>query len=187
MATNRDVVTRALRRIAVLPANVAPSASDLDLGMTCLSDIMGEIRRGMGNFLHDVFAKAAVTAEEMQRVIKDNPLGFVVTLPSRNLDEQPIRDGAVIEIRDLNTTVVANWRWNADTARWVSVVATDPNADLAIDDKHVHGLTAALALRLCDDFQVQPSPMIASDARRFWRAIYRRGDSYKDAPVAVYE
>lgn len=174
-----QIVERALRRLGVLAAGEAVSAGDLAVGLEALQEIMDGWRAGLFGRLRDVLATDDITAVSFDRIIGNDAGGITVTLPTTQ-DGEAICDGAVVEVRDLFTTVSTNYRWNADTARWVVTNGLTASSALPLADRFAGAVVAVLAVRLGDEFGAQPSPMVVADAGRGSRAIARAGDSRED-------
>lgn len=173
------VIERALRRIGVLAANEDVSSSDEALGLEALQEIIDSMRSGLFGRLRDVLATDNLTAKVFDRVVGNKVSGIAVTLPTTEEDEV-IRNGSVIEVRDLFTSVSLNYRWNGDTQRWVALTGLTASSDLPIGDNFVGAIVALLAVRLSDDFGEQVSPQIMRDASAGARAIARSKDRRQD-------
>lgn len=174
-----QVVERALRRIGVVAAGEPLSASDLAAGIDALQEMVDSFRGSLFGRLRDVLATDDLTAKVFDRVIGNDSGGITVTLPTTQ-DGEAIRDGAVIEVRDLYTTVSTNYRWSADTARWQPLTALTAATPLPLGANFVGSVVAMLAVRLASDFNEQIRPEVADDARKGSRAIARAGDSRDD-------
>jgi hypothetical protein len=174
-----QIVERALRRLVVVGAGEALSAGDLSVGMEALQEIIDGMRVGLFGRLRDVLGTDDMTAEAFDRVIANKAGGIVVTLPVTP-DGEPVRDGSVVEVRDLLTTVTANWRYSADTARWERIDGLTAASAFPIGESYVGAIVARLALRLAPDFGTEAPSEVYRDAMVGARALARAGDSRKD-------
>jgi len=173
-----QIVERALRRLGVLGADDDVSATDMSVGMTALQEIVDSMRGGLFGRLRDVSATESMTAAVFDRVIGSTS-GVTVSLPTSDNDE-PIRDGAVVEVRNLSSVVSLNYRWNADTARWVLINGFSPTDALPIGANYHGAIVARLAMRLAGDFGEQVTAEIYRDAMAGARALAFANDSRDD-------
>jgi hypothetical protein len=174
------VIERALRRLGVLAAGEVVTGSDEQVGIEALQEIIDGMRSGLFGRMQDLLSDSDMTAKAFDRIISTNLTGITVTFPTQDESGDPLRDGDVVEIRDLYSDVVFNYRWNADVARWVAVTGITPADDLPIGDKFTGAAVALLATRLAGEFGVPVSLEIMRDASAGARAIARSKDRRQD-------
>ena len=177
--TCRDVVARSLRRLGIVAAGEEVAGVDEVVGIEALQEIIDGMRSGLFGRLADVLATSNLTANVFDRVIGNEVAGITVTLPT-TYEEDAIRNGSVIEVRDLFTTVYLNYRWNGDTQRWAALTALTPSTDLPVGDNFVGAIVALLATRLAGEFGVPVTMEIMRDAASGARAIARSKDRRQD-------
>ena len=178
--TCRKVIERSLRRLGVVAAGEEVAGGDEVVGMEALQEIIDSMRAGLFGRMQDLLSDSDMTAKAFDRIVSTNISGITVTFPTKDESGDPLRDGDVVEIRDLYSDVVFNYRWNADVARWVAVSGLDPADDFPIGDKFVSAAVALLATRLAGEFGQPVTMEIMRDAAAGARAIARATDRRQD-------
>lgn len=185
MVACRDVVRRALSRLAVVSGAEAVLAEDMALGVAAIQELIDGFRLASFGRVQTVISGLDLTAEPMTRVIGDNVSGIAVSLPTRASDGSALRDGDFVEIRDFGSGVPAQYRWSSDNARWVALSGLTESSDFPLGSKSEHGFSAVLAMRLSDDFQIEVTRQTARDASA-WRAVFMAGYDGEKTPVASF-
>jgi hypothetical protein len=185
MALVGEIVRRAMGRLGLIDANEAIQAADLSVCVVAVQEMIDSMRAGAFGVLVDVFSQESLTAETMTRVIGSNIAGITVTLPNTAPDNAPLRDGDMIEVRDLFTTISTEYRYSTETARWEPLLIMSESTVFPLGQKNEGGFIAALAVRISDDFGVQPSPLVVRDAGAWKRNMLARHEGKRPA-VGLY-
>lgn len=177
MATCRAIENTALRKLGVLGAGREPrdaERNDAHTGLQALYRSM--INAGAFGRLRDVVPTGSdYTARENERVFRNGDVTLEVTLPElvpicdgppRPYDQEyavysdqttdrnmrPPRDCSVVVIEDAFTGDVADFIYDGDLKKWVSIydLAIDDNAPLSRRDEL--GLSSLLAMSISDQF-----------------------------------
>jgi len=181
MATNLDVIKRALKKIHVLPSGMNPSSAQTADAMAALSGMLTEfVTIGTFGRLYDVIADEDVTAREWTRI--RCAAGVDVTLPTTITQQianswpwefssyggdgpdygwyyqvgwdvypRPPFDMAPIVVVD-SAGVETVSMYNASTGAWVTINGLDASATFPLNVGWVEGFAAMLAERLADEY-----------------------------------
>lgn len=202
MATCRDTVTLALKKLGVIPAGVTPSAAEAADGLAALQGMLdGWCRDGLFGRLRDVHVTSDYTAREFQRIRVD---GGTVTIPdlidtSTDDDDygfrpscdpetpgdddlpdpghRPPRNRAVVITVDPSDESWATWLYEGDLGAWTDVSALTLDSQAPLSRVDADGLASSLALLIADQFGAQPQQATVAKAARFRALLSGRMDS----------
>lgn len=178
MTTVRDIVSRALRRLAVVAADENPSALDASHGLAALNELVRswaydgvDVLLQADFTLNDGFVywvpPAALTAETIAEVLYQGTWDATANAPA--LASAVGTEGYVYRVATAGGTTldgVATWAAGDyavfDGAAWSKGLASG---------RFDGGVAAMLALRLSPDFGVDPKPMTVKDAANGWAAL----------------
>lgn len=172
MATNLDIIKRAMKKIHVLPSGTQPTSAQAADGMTALQGLIVElIGQGSLGRLYDVLATSDYTAYEQDRVRAS--AGVTVTIPTTITSERCApyptycgpdygwgcssttprapRDRAVVVVVDSNGSATYNV-YCAYKGVWVVINSLTQQDDFPFADYLENGFAALLAERIVDDF-----------------------------------
>lgn len=182
MATCRDIVTHALNIGATTKGS--PSASELDLGMTCLQSLYDEwVSGGMFGRLKDVFLQENDIAEPGRRYYLN---GYTLTFAT-NENQAQMPDLALVET--VSTGGVRTVKL-FDRYQWVNLLSLAAADDAPLASRGAMGLAAALAcsgafLAAFGDAEV--SPRVERLSNRFIGALmHKLGSTQPAKPVVFY-
>lgn len=197
MATNLDIITRALRKLRIVKGGGVPSADQASDGMQSLQSLIAELigTGGLGR-LYDVIATADYTAREFDRIRCDEVI--TVTLPLiitpqlysccdygwiewygwlRCAKPRPPFDRAPVVVID-NTGVPTTNLYNAYQGKWVTINSLGQQDDFPLADYLEDGFAAMLAEAISPEYgQMQVVPIITRQANRCRYMLSYRLDS----------
>lgn len=175
MATNLDIIKRAMKKIHVLASGSNPTAAEAADGMSALQSLIVElIGQGSLGRLNDVLATAAYTAFEFDRIRASN--GVTITLPTTITAERcgldpvpygyetstyprPPYDRAIVVVTGSNYlvgvtayTTKTSWMYDAYSGAWVNLNSLTQQGAFPLADYLEDGFAAFLAERLVDNF-----------------------------------
>lgn len=199
MATNQDIVTRALRKISQVAGGGVPEAFESAEAMTVLAGLMAElIGQGTLGRLNDVIAKANYTAREFDRVRCDSA-GITVTLPSTitqgsragaggrdawrgaSCPPRPPRDLAPVLVVDHAGILTASF-YSAYVGSWVTFNNGGLQDAFPLPVHYEDGFAALLAERVADEYGATIGPGTQRAAANCRYMLSHRYDS-ASAPV----
>lgn len=175
MATNLDIIKRAMKKLHVLPSGQDPTSAQASDGMDALQSLIVElIGQGSLGRLNDVLATSDYEAREWERVTHTS--SQTITLPteisasscaydygfsggypdyavSNNYSgTRPPMDRAPIVTINKTTNVARYNIYRAYTGEWVEVLDLDDQDDFPLADYLEDGFAALLAERMVDDY-----------------------------------
>lgn len=188
MATARDIVTRALKRLAVLDPTESVAGADASDGLAALNDLIHEWKVYNVDVLHSNFA----ISDTVAFFVPPRPVWAAhvetaegrIAQSLRNLASQGNWDasansptlasatgtqGHAYKVTTAGSTtldLVTSWAVNDyalfDGASWLKSQPVDP---------FIGGLVAMLAVRLADDYGREVKPKTLLDAEKGWQNL----------------
>lgn len=171
MATNLDIIKRAMKKIHVLASGGVPTSAEAADGMNALQALIIElIGQGSLGRLNDVLATSNYTAYENDRVHAS--VGVVVTLPT-TITKERCGDPVPFELESVNTvtaraprdrspivviasTGIATYSvYNSYKSAWVTINSLTQQGAFPFAQYLEDGFAALLAERLVDEFDQQ--------------------------------
>lgn len=197
MATNLDIIKRAMKKIHVLASGAEPTSPQAADGMAALQSLIVElIGQGSLGRLHDVLATSDYTARENERVRKS--AGVTVTIPTTITPElepcggsydygfraysvsgsgnRPPRDRACIVVID-STGTETDYIYNAYKGAWAEVQDLGEQDAFPFAAYLEDGFAALLAERLADDYDQEVGKQTALQAGRCRLMLSSKRDS----------
>ena len=191
MTTVRQICTRALRRIAVVDALHDPAATDSAVALSALNELMWTWHaRGVNTLMQEDWALADTFAFFVPPVDLESATIDVLAYQgtwdasanSPTLTSSDSTEGYVYKVATAGGTDlddVTSWALNDyavyDGSEWLK----------SIGSTRLHGaIVALLAMRLCDEFGMQPSPILQSAAADGWFTLQ---SYYVKPPHAGYD
>lgn len=195
MATCRNIVNRALRKLGRLGAGREPRTADQTDALAALQGLYTSwIAAGAFGRLSDVTPLTNYTAGENERIVRTEAT-IIITLPevvrayrdpqpyNRERDtyatnyeavdgnNRPPRSGAVVQIKDRAGGNVETWVYDGTSREWIAIesLQLDNEAPRSTDDPE--GLSAMLATELADTFGADLGPTTLNQAKRFTMAM----------------
>lgn len=175
MATNLDIIKRAMKKLHVLASGSNPASAQAADGMSALQSLIVElIGQGSLGRLNDVLATSDYTAFENDRIRASN--GVTITLPTTITTERcdldpipygyetstyprPPYDRSPVIVVGSNYTVGAtaytaktSWMYDAYSGAWVNLNSLTQQGAFPLPDHLEDGFAAMLAERLVDDY-----------------------------------
>jgi hypothetical protein len=190
MVTCDRIINRALQKCHAIDGGGTPDGVESSDALETLQSMVSEWFFGgkFGRWI-EVREDDAYTAEEGESVGNTTDSSITITLPEE-VDDDTEEDG-VRRPRDLTPVRVvgdppACYLYNASYGAWVrcSSLALSDNAPLS--DRSADGLAAALAVRLAEEFALQPRPGALVAATRFNALISHKLDRPRVETEATY-
>lgn len=171
--TIREIITTALRKIAVIASGETPTEDEAADALALLQAIILEHPGMSGSAWRDVFASsdAAIVAKDGER-IDPGAHAPAITLP---LTVQ--RHGRTITTRSLSRVWIISgsqiglWLFSTEWRRADALALEDKNP---LGDDTNNGLSAQLAARFAEEFGKEPGPSCLAQAQRSERSIRAR-------------
>jgi hypothetical protein len=194
MATNLDIIKRAMRKLHVLAAGTSPASTQAADAMESLQSLYVELigNGGLGR-LADVVVPSTesdYTPFGWSRV--KYTAGTTITMPAYYGDTfenssdggfdassdqcQAFHDLSPIVLID-GDGVAAYWIFNAYSGEWVQVNELDQQDDFPFAEHYVNGFAAMLAEALADDYEAEPKPDTRRQATWCRHALSSKRDS----------
>jgi hypothetical protein len=191
MATCLDVITYAMRALALLASGETPSSQESEDGLVALQSFYDEIvMSGMFGRLEDIYLTADDTAEEGKRYFL--AAGITLTEPTIILaadtddgeDRQP-RDLSLYE--SLTDTGTLSRRLY-DRTGWVDLLDLSLTDVAPLSGRGAMGLAAAVACSggFSDMFGAEPGPALLARSQRFLSSLSHKLGSTRDRLAAEY-
>jgi hypothetical protein len=213
MATNLDIIKRAMKKIHVLASGTEPTSAQAADGMAALQSLIVElIGQGSLGRLYDVLATSDLTAYEGMRVHAS--AGVVVTLPTIITGPppsswpyagdvpgagcgwdygfgglysgypRPPRDRAVIVVITNGVPVYNVWR--TYTNAWVVINSLTQQGAFPFADYLEDGFAAMLAERIAEDYDQEIGPQTIRQAGICRTTLSAKRDSVSAPTQASY-
>lgn len=209
MATARDLISRALRKIGKLGAGREPRLADQEDALETLKSLLlSWVQSGAFGRLSDVVPLSDYTAGENQRIFRNSNAVTSITLPELvpayanplpyNLERaypvnyaaavsnmRPPRDGAVVQIADYDNDLVTTYLYDGTARLWVEVggIGLDDTVPRTSD---AEGFSACLARDLADTFGMTAGEATRRQARRYEDAMVLRFSTPREVAVGEY-
>lgn len=191
MATCRDIITSAMRKLRQLPSGDSASADEADDGLTALQAMyLSWVGQGLFGRLTDVIKDAAYTAEEWERVRKD--AAVTITIPDTITDdatgdERAPYDLALIEVIYPTDGTRQISLYDANLGVWVRLDSLTLDSDAPLSGRGEHGLACALATYWADEFGIElVGPATARSATNFRLQLSYKVGVQRRSNQAVY-
>jgi len=192
MATVRDIITQALKRIRVIASGETPQASDIADGLTALNQMMSGWATNGVNVLHNDYALADTFTFFVPPTVLDG-VGSTTTTMDYLTDQgdwdaslnSPILSnggrnrGDVFRVSVSGATIVDNVV-GATVGQFIifNGVQWIPCED---STRRQQGVIAMLAVRLAEDYGVAVTPVVARDAADGWSSLLQQFVHVPDA------
>jgi hypothetical protein len=197
MATNLDIIKRAMKKLHVLPSGKEPTAAQAFDGMANLQSLIVElIGQGSLGRLNDVLATADYEVYEFDRVRADP--GVTVTIPDTitkvrcdefddawnfgsvwpagTISRAPL-DRAVVVVFDGDTDTVIYSVYSAYKGAWVVINSLTEQGDFPFADYLDDGFAALLAERWAPEWDQPVTPDLNRQANACRVMLGQRRDS----------
>jgi hypothetical protein len=175
MATCRDVIRAALRKLGVVKSGKEPSASQANDGLEELTSLLEwlVVEGKLGRLTDVLISTSPYTAKAGQRIAYSGAGDLTYTLPATEeyLDHEDVpEDGdqehrkplelspIVVESADGATTYIY------DGGQWVDVSSLGLSDEAPLSQRYRRWLVAELAMRLADDYGMTAPPGCVLDA-----------------------
>lgn len=191
MATCRDVITTALRKLKVVYPGRSPSADEASDCLESLQSWYDEmIAAGGFGRLTDVRIADDYEAGENERIFNADDSPYSVSLPETISDGYA--EGGYRPPYDRSVVVVAGsteqaYIYNAPTGSWQALKALTLDSDAPLASRGSDGLASVLAIRVADQFGKQVSNVTAISAARFLTSLsYKLDSAYRPVEATYY-
>lgn len=191
MATCRDIVALALRKLGVLGGGREPRDADRTDAFDGLRSLYPSLLNvgAFGRLTDVVPVGLSYVAAEGVRVLRTGPTLVQVTLPEIINDggyARPPRDCAVVAIQDEASDLVATWIYDGHSGNWLEVEALTIDSIAPLSSRDPQGLGALLATSIADQFGVELNPVTVQASRVFLSALTHRYSTVREAVTGVY-
>jgi hypothetical protein len=190
MATCREIIKRAMRRLSVLPSGREPKAAEAEDGLDALQDLYTQlVGAGALGVLTAVEVGADYTAGEWQRITNTSGGAITITLPESIEDDSTETgtrapyDRAVVQVTG---AFPETHIYDAALDAWVQIEALTLDSEAPLSTQLAGGLSAMLAVNIADEYGVQPPTGVALAARSFMATITGRHAEQRPALEATY-
>jgi len=162
MATTREIVTRALRRIRMVDIVESPPSELMGHAIDVLNDMITGWERG----LQTETVTLTGNTQNGSRTVSDldnstNLYNARAIVPGTNVSGTGIASGTTV------FAIIDKDRIELDTAATASGTGVSLSfTPIPFDDSLTEALVSVLAVRLAEDFGQQVGPILARDARR---------------------
>lgn len=193
MATNLDIIKRAMKKIHVLASGGEPTSAQAADGMAALQSLIVElISSGSLGRLNDVLAASNYTAYEWDRVHASS--GVVVTLPTtitneRDSEPPPFGSSNSVTARApydrapivvINSSGVPTYSvYNSYKSAWVTINGLTQQGTFPFPVQLENGFAALLAEYLADEFDSELGAETKRQANVCRIALANKADSTK--------
>lgn len=189
MPTCRDIITRALRKLAAIGAGDNPSINELNMGMAALQSMFdGWAAAGMFGSLKDVIATTAYAAKPGERVRSSQP----VTLPDYLTDttsggdcNQPQNRHLIIVVNPVTGLRQVNL-YDAWVGGWVRIDALTPSTECPLSALGADGLACCLARVMADESTWTVGAQTERQASLFMQRLGRGDGQRRDAEIEFF-
>lgn len=211
MASARDIVNGALRKIGKLAGGREPRTQDSLDALEVLKGLYSQlINSGAFGRLRDVTPTGArYIAGENERIFRNSdvtqsielpqlvardgcgPLPYDqerVSYPSGDIDNvlRPPRDCAVVAISDAFTGITAEYVYDGQRRTWAAILDLGLPDHAPLSDRDAEGLKCMLAEQLVDEFGGTLGEMTVRGANNFRAALVHRFSSPASVGASVY-
>lgn len=206
MATCRQVITTALRKIGVVAAGREPRANDTYDALSSLQSLyFGLIDGGAFGRLRDVIPLVDYTAGENERVFRSDDGCTNVTLPetlgididpcdgwglfSGNISQsqmRPPRDCSVVIINDAFSGSTTTFLYDGSVKQWIGIDALMLDQPAPLSSRNPDGLSALLAMQIVDQFGGDMPQGTVRAALQFQSSLLTRYSAPREEAAGVY-
>jgi len=214
MATCRDIIKGAMKKLAVLPIGREPTAAQAEDALDILEGTYRElVGQGVFGRLTDVLVTgSAYAAREQERVVCQNGAGVTVTLPDTITAAllaaapactdipygaypsccpepclpRPPYDGACIVVADLNSCVELYYVYDANRALWAGLDHLTLDMLAPLSGRYENGLKAKLAVRLASGYGRDVTPLLQGEVNGFHYQLAMKNDRRRLPVMAEY-
>lgn len=187
MATCREVIRSALRKIGVIASGEEPSITEAQDALDSLQSMYLEAVNG-GRFgkLIPVIATADYEAGENEIITSG---GFTITLPDTIEDEwtgddRPPKDLSIVMVTTEGEEPEISV-YDAYRGEWVALNGLALGDDAPLSGRGSDGLSATLAIRLADEYAATVSASVISQSASFISALSNKRTS-RETEVEFY-
>lgn len=203
MATCRDIVNGALRKIGKLAGGREPRTQDSTDALEALRGLYRQlINSGAFGRLQDVVPTgASYTAGENERVFRNSDATIEITLPELVRRDQPCgplpydeedayypdgvvdnamrppRDCSVVIISDAFTAQTVEYIYDGQQKLWTPLYGLELTSDAPLSTRDPEGLKALLAMQIVDEFGGTLGEMTMRQGLAFQTALITRYSS----------
>lgn len=190
MATCDRVINRALQKCQAISGGGTPTGVESSDALETLQSLYGELLWG-GTFgrLIEVSESAAYTAEESESIGNTTDDNIVITLPE-TVEDEDAEDGTR-RPRDLTPVRIVGssqtwYIYDGWQGAWVRCSGLALADEAPLSERSVDGLASLLAVRLTEEFDMQPRPGALAAAQRFQALLSHKLDRPREETEAVY-
>lgn len=182
MATCRDVITRALRKLGELGIGEVASNTDAATGMASIQTMFDAwATGGMFGPLRDLYKAEAYTAKAGERIRTT----AAVTLPTYTTDPDAVdvsdddlpKDRSLIVVVDPTTGVRQTNLWDAWRGQWVRIEALTLTDECPLSALGVDDLACCLAKVIADEMNASVGAQTELRAAKFVQRMAQKRDS----------
>lgn len=197
MATCRETVEGALRKLGKLGAGRSARSADLNDGFDSLVALYRAlINQGAFGRLRDVTPLSDYTAGENERIYRNSANVTSITLPELVADcwygspweygsrwvppgnevdaNRPPKDCAVVVISDTDTGLTNEYIFDGQTKTWMDLANLTLDSEAPLSRRDFDGLKSRLAVQIGDEYGGQYGELTAQLARSFQSALVNR-------------
>lgn len=209
MATCRETVEGALRKLGKLGAGRSARTADLADGLSALQGLYRHlITSGAFGRLRDVIPTEDYTAGENERILRNSDDIASITLPelvpdivycgnpcdygSRwvppggNASDRPPRDCSVVVINDTVSGTSVEYLYDGQKAEWVDISALELDDNAPLSSRDTDGLKARLAMQIADEYGGQVPALTLQLARIFQSNLVNRWSMPRQQATATF-
>lgn len=181
MATCRDVITRALRKLGELGVGEVASNQDAATGMASLQTMFDAwATGGMFGPLRDLYKSGAYTAKAGERIRTT----ATVTLPTYTTDTDAVdvsdkdlpKDRSLIVVVNPTTGVRQTNLWDSWRGQWVRIEALTLSDECPLSALGVDDLACCLAKVIGDEVNASVGPQTELRAAKFVQRMTQKRD-----------
>lgn len=171
MATCREIITLALKKVRVYEPGGTPNADEMADGLDELQNLYEQwISGGMFGHLADVLTNAAYDAAPGERIVATD--SAVVTLPATvSEDGADYPPYALSAIEVIDTVAATVKRYIYENGAWVAIGALTLDNTAPLSGRGRSGLAACLAMSLAEMYGAEVGPGALRQANSFKTAL----------------
>jgi hypothetical protein len=216
MATCRDIITKAYRRIGIVAAGSQPSSALAQDGLDALkSQYTAWVAQGVfGRFRDYRLTASAYTALEQDRISVAENNSATVSLPDsitqewvpcegafagdygfvargaggyiQTVTERPPRDMSCVLVTTLCDCVTKIFVYDGAKARWQEITALELNDEAPLSTRFAKGLADTLAGNLADSYGQEAAPKLVADILAFNSTLSHKWDRPRVPTIGSY-
>lgn len=210
MATCRNIINRALRKLGRLGGGREPRTADQTDALAALQGLYTAwVASGAFGRMADVTPLTDYTAGENERIIRTDAT-IAVTLPETvpyysdplpynrerdtyatnyeavDCNNRPPRNGALVQIKDRAGGKVETWIYDGTARDWVSIENLQLDSEAPRSGTDPEGLSALLATELADTFGAELGPTTLNQAKRYTSGMVSDFSRPRQTAMGVY-